>query len=61
MARNMAKAASFSSLALISSTASNHLLQSCVSLQLIFITSLLSFESGQAQFLVDFFFLINAS
>ena len=41
--------------------ASDHLLQFYVPLQLIFITSLQSFESGQAQFLVIFSFLINVS
>ena len=38
--------------------ASNHLLQSYVSLHLIVVTSLQSFESGQALFLVVFCFLI---
>ena len=41
--------------------ASDHLLQSKVSIQLIVVTSLQSFESGQVLFLVVFCFLIFAS
>ena len=62
-------AALFSSLALLSFSlhgkpellARDHLLQSYFSLQLIFIISLQSFESGQALFLVVFCFLSFAS
>ena len=64
----------FSSLAFLSSSVSmanlsrlvaasfcDHLLQPLISLQLIVVTSLQSFESGQAPFLVFFYFCILSS